>query len=138
MNFLMMTKNNLNVIRIQQEEYDEIPKSGLYAHFNLGVANHVPGETYFLARILKHGHDDVEPVLSFENILTGKCVSVKLGVPIDSLSEADFEFSMSGIKDTASLKEIILSRYTKSRPHLSKEEILNMGVTITLLEIKNQ
>lgn len=127
-----------SIIRIQQSEYDEIPESGFYTHFNLGSAPHVPGTVYSLPRIIKHGHDEVDPLLSFENILNAKCIGVKIAVPIDSVTEEDFRYSMRGIKDIESLKERMLYRYTKSRPQLSKEEILNMGVTVTYLEIKNQ
>lgn len=126
------------IIRIQQSEYDEIPESGFYTHFNLGSAPHAPGTVYALPRIIKHGQNEIDPVLSFENIINAKCIGVKIAVPVDSVTEEDFKYSMCGIKNTESLKERILYRYTKGRPQLSKEEMLNMGVTVTYLEIKNQ
>jgi len=129
----------VSMIRIPDSEYESIDSSKEYfAHFNLAHAEHETGSLYALPRILRNGKldgiEETPPLLSFENIYIAECMEVEYDLPYEKLKQRHFIFSMNGIKDTESLKDIIVRRYSLSRPNYNKEELLAKGVTFTLLK----
>lgn len=128
-----------NIIRIQGNEYEALPTDGLFTHFNLQISRHRVGELYLLANIVEPGHFDgiheVLPLLGFDNMLYGLCVEAQEELTYEDLTQRDFEYSFPHIKNVKELEEAILRRYSKSMPHLSREEILKLGVSKTTLEI---
>ena len=133
--------NTMNCIRIKTEEYDEIPRSGPYTHFNLGVANHVAGTIYALPQIMKGGYQTktriVEPILSYKDILCAQCVDVRV-CSFDDVTDYDLKYAMLGIRTVNDLKQRILARYMSSRPEMTKEDILNSDITVTYLVVNLQ
>ena len=127
--------DNDHLIRVHESEYNGIPKTGRYVHVNIGKAdNHRVGEYYAFPRIIGR-QDSGKPIMSFKHVLIARCDDVHLGHHIDDLSGEDFNYMMGHIRDSDSLKKILLDRYTISRPDLSTEGILESDLTITYLEI---
>lgn len=133
-----MIPSNLPPIRVHAAEYDEIPRSGLYMHFNLAPADHAVGVVYALPRILRAGEDGpnpVAPVLDFDGCLVGRCLDFRRVLAYDVLCEADFVHAMTGIRNPVDLLERVFQRYGRSRPWMSKQEMAAGGVSATLLEL---
>lgn len=128
-------------IRISNDEYTGIPQGGWLAHFNLEQTTVKAGHTYALPRILKHGYLDphasteVLPILSYQNIYHGTCLEVRNRIPYEALTAKDFEYSLSHISNVLELQKYIVMRYSKSKPYLSREELLALGVSRILLKI---
>jgi hypothetical protein len=129
------------IIRIEDRQYKYLPKGNLVAHFNLEECGHKIGDTYALPRIIKHGYyskiknKEELPVLSFKKIIFGKCIAVKEKLKYNDITLEDYKYSFTNIKNDKQLKKQILKRYSQSMPDLSKEGILKLGVSYTLLEI---
>jgi hypothetical protein len=126
-------------IRIRKDEYEDLPESGLFTHFNIQVSYHVAGKIYLLPKIIEPGHfngeHEVLPLLDFTGILYGECTEVQEHVPYEDLTEQDFTYSLPHIKSTEDLKKIIVKRYSQSLPHISPEELLELGISKTTLNI---
>ena len=134
--------NIQGVIRLQKQDFAHLSSSKNYlTHFNLQRVDFKRGERFALALIVKPGFFDgkkeVLPVMSFKNAVLAECVNVRNNVPYDKLTKEDFKYSFKHIKNVPELKKAILRRYKKSVPHLSKEQILSLGVSITKLKILN-
>ena len=136
------TVHHLNgIIRILNEEYDGIDRTlPFLTHFNLEFVGNRIGGRNALPRIITQGYyrapgDEVTPILSFDNVITGVCIRMREHVPYKALRDEDFTYSMKHIKNVADLKKAILRRYRVSMPNLSDEEILNLGVAITTLRL---
>ncbi len=130
------------IIRIKNEEYISINRDEKYlTHFNLQVSHHKVGFIYALPRIIKSGYftqkEERLPDLSFDNIVIAECVQVKEYLKYEELNESHFKYSFKTIKNTKELQKVILSRYCKSMPELTKKEILSLGVSMTKLKIIN-
>lgn len=130
------------MIRILKEDYQYLPEKGsLYQHYNLQPSNHLVGGVYLFAKIERQGYfissDNEElPLLNLDNCFYGECLSTKKVNSYDNLTEEDFQYSMSSIKNKEQLKQAILKRYSVSVPKLTKEEILKIGLSQTTLRIK--
>ncbi len=136
--FKKLPSNKL--IRIRKNEYKYLPQINRYfTHFNLQKSNHKIGQIYLLPKIIKSGYfnekEEILPLLDFNNIYYAECIDVNECLQYNDLKKSDFKFSMSHIKNTDELKKTILKRYTKSMPKLSKNEILDLGVSKTTLKI---
>lgn len=129
-------------IRILNDEYAHIDRTlPFFTHFNLEFSGHRIGAKYVLPCIITQGYyrapgDEVLPVLSFDDVLTGTCVSKREHVPYRALHEADFRYSMKHIQNVADLKRAILHRYSISMPNLTESEILKLGVALTTLRLE--
>lgn len=129
------------MIRIENTQYRYFPQGRFLAYFNLEKCGHEVGKVYALLRIMKHGHysgiKNIEqfPLLSFKKIIFGKCIKVEQKLKYADLKQKHFKYSFSNIKNTKQLKDSILARYTKSLPDLDPTQILNLGISYTLLEI---
>jgi hypothetical protein len=111
------------------------------AHFNLEHTTVERGKRYALPQILEHGFLDAEghetlPKLSFEDIYIGECLAVSNNIPYEALAAIDFEYSFIHIKNIDDLKRSILRRYQKSKPDLTRDDLLAQGVSRMLLVIK--
>lgn len=134
-----LKKYNLHlVIRFHPEEFSKMPNNYL-VHFNLQHTGHIKGRLYALVKINKSGfftpEKEVPPILDLNNFFIVKCIEAKNNLSYEDLTSKDFKHSFRHIKNIKQLKKIILRRYSKSLPHLSKEEILSQGIAITKLKI---
>lgn len=131
-----------NSIRIRKDEYHHIETYLAYfTHFNLEYAGNSIGARYALPKIMVQGYfhsieDELPPLLSFEDILYGVCVRKKERVPYRELTATDFAYSMSNIKTVDDLERLIWSRYKVSMPMLSREQIYDLGVSVTTLRLE--
>ena len=129
------------IIRIPAEAYDAIDKDlARYTHFNLEFSGHRIGATYALAKIVTHGYfrslgDERPPVISFDDILVARCVSVREHVPYDAIRDKDFRYASKLTQNIEDLKKEMLFHYALSLPFLTKMGILDRGVSITTLRI---
>lgn len=129
-------------IRIQLEDYEKIPEGELYAHFNLSKIEHRVCARYALPKILKSGFYNAEtgetqpPVLSYENVYFGTCIDVRGGISYEEITPELFEHSMTHIKTIEELKCAMVERYTRSRIVMTREDILAVPVTWTLLRLE--
>ncbi len=132
-------------VRIHAEEFDEVPRVGLFAHFNREKSNHQVGHLYAIVRILQAGmrHEQtgvstVHPVLDLDkrHVIIAECVSVENNVRYADLQlDKHFQYSMTNIKSQAALEDRIVSRYARIQPHLSRAELLAPGVGFTLFRV---
>ena len=129
------------IIRIHKNDLWYFYNTSKYlTHFNLQYCEHKINHNYLLPKILKSGYfkkneEEIKPILDFKLCLIGKCIKVVNNVSYEDLTKDDFEYSFANIKTIDELKEQIYKRYSASLPDLNKEEILNLGVSITKLEI---
>ena len=128
----------LPAIRVRADEYEEVPRTGPYVHFNLAPAEHRRGVVYALPRIVRPGVDGPDgypPELDFDGCLVGRCLDFRPVVGYSELTPADFDHAMSGIRTVDDLRQRIGLRYCASRPFLGPVEREAMGVSITLIEM---
>jgi hypothetical protein len=128
------------VIRIPKQEFDLITdQMKRFTHFNIQYCAHNEGEKYVILKIDQPGFFDGtnerQPIFNNEIYLETKCVRVKNYIPYEELKDSDFQYSLSHIYDVASLKKAILKRYEQSLAHVSDDQKLALGVSITELEI---
>ena len=128
-------------IRIHKKDFKLLPQhQKILTHFNLEVCYHKVGKMYALPIILERGYlkkngEELTPLLDISNCKLSRCIDVKEYVKYDELSEEDFKFSFPHIKSIEDLKKEILWRYSQSLPDHSNEELLELGVSITTLEL---
>lgn len=138
--FLKENKFN-GIIKIQKNDYKLINKNQKFlTHFNLQYSAHQKGKLYLLVKISKPGHyisdeDFSFPILDLNNCYVAKCLEVRNYIDCNTLTKEDFENSFDNIKNKTELKKQILERYSHSLPEFSNKEILDLGVSITKLEI---
>lgn len=129
-----------NVIRLRPEEYAAInPKTRTLTLFNLQHTPHQPGKRYLLTMIVRPGHytpeQEVLPVLSWEKSIVVECISAKNNLRYSDLSAKDFRYSIKTVQTIPQLRRAILHKYCQSRPGLSTEEMVTLGVAVTTLKI---
>jgi hypothetical protein len=129
-----------SLINILKPDFKLIKKHmKLFTHFNIQESRHIPGKNYLIVKIDKAGYYDgkvyKQPIISSNNFILAKCLSVKENVDYSDLKKKDFEHSLSNIKSVSSLKRTIKRRYKKSLAHLSDSKKLSLGVGITKLRI---
>ena len=129
-----------SVIKLLSEDFSFInPRQRQLTHFNIQHAGHSPGKRYLVLKIEKPGFFDKikerPPILNMKSALIAKCISIQNQVQYGELSEKDFINSLKHIKSVNELKSAILRRYKQSLSHISEEQKLAMGVSITKLEI---
>jgi hypothetical protein len=136
------TKHGIDgIIRLSPERYLHIPDTTKrYTHFNLEHSGHRIGAIYALPKIVRHGYfvsdtDEKPPVLSFEDIMIARCVSVREFVPYKAITDHDFRYALSIESDAEKLKEEIVFRYAVSLPTLTHKDIVSRGVSVTTLRI---
>jgi len=129
------------LIRITKNEFNYIENQEIkqLTHFNLQSSNHKIGEKYLLVKIIEHGSFDGKdketlPLLDLSNPQLFKCVECEENMSYENLNPEIFENSFPDIKNIQELKEAIIKRYSKSMPFLKKEELLELGISITKLE----
>src|SRR3989344_843640 len=127
----------IHIIRLDEREFEEAKTMKTITHFNLQTAEHAPDRRYGLVKIVKHGwydgNKEQPPLLDLDTIIIVKGVDYKEISSYALLQKEDFKDSFSHIKTKDALKESILKRYMRSLPHLTKEEILSLGVAKTTL-----
>jgi len=129
------------LIRITKDEFNYIENQEIkqLTHFNLQSSNHKIGEKYLLVKIIEHGDFDGKtnqtlPLLDLSNPQLFKCIECEENITYDNLKPEIFKNSFPDIKNITELKEAIIKRYSKSMSFLKKEEILELGTSITKLE----
>ncbi len=98
------------------------------------------GCEYAVPTILKFGMrnadgSEVLPLLSFKDVFFVKCLEVKNFVAYNKLTKKVFKNSLLNIQSSVALQKHILRKYLKSRPFLTKKEILEGGVAVAKLKI---
>jgi hypothetical protein len=130
------------LIRIESDDFALLPNTGLYAHFNLEQANHLPDKRYGLIHLVQHGslnqQDGGEqlPLLTPTGMRMARCIAYEGGVSFESVTPRHFAHALPSCKDRAALTVSILRRYRQSLPGITDEELLARGVAYTLLEIE--
>jgi len=134
-----LQKNKISgIIRIQKKDFIFLKTNPYFlTHFNLQFSDHKKGKIYALLMVVKPGSLDkkkeIYPILSLKNTYVAECFEVRNNLQYDELKKEDFKYSFPGIKNSKQLKEVIIERYSRSMPNLSKEKILSLGVGITEL-----
>ncbi len=121
------------IIRIQEKDFAHV--SFPFVHFNLEYTGHEKGKKYALLKILRPGYftDEEEklPLLDIASCIKAECIDVK-----DQISYKELQSYLDQYSSPATIegvKGMILERYTQSLPKLSKNEIVDAGVAITVL-----
>jgi len=128
-------------IRFEPNDYSAIPSSGYLGHFNLEHTDHQAGEVYGLIEIVRHGFynaltkEEQPPLLNAHKFRPARCIEVRQQIPYESLTPADFKYSLPHIKTVPELKETILRRYRISMPGSADDDLLARGVCFTLFEL---
>ncbi len=132
------------IIRITHNEFDYLEEKEFtnLTHFNLQVSSHKKGEKYLLIKILKHGHLDNNtnseelPLLDISNPQLYECEGCIENVTYAQLEKMEniFKNSFPDIQSIEDLKKVIVERYSSSMSYLTKEEILELGISITKLK----
>jgi len=123
-------------IRIPQFEYPEDAAPSIkIVHFGLPIQDEKVGDTLALTRIIQNGSYvpglfEEPPLLSLENIWTGRLIKVAEMVPFEKIPPECFAHTIGNIRDLNELKERILSRYRHSLSTLGDNQILSYGVSI--------
>lgn len=128
------------VIKLFDVDFDLIKEDmKRLTHFNIQYCGHKPGYRYLILKIEEPGYFDGKnerpPILSNNSFLIANCLLVRDNLNYDELTESDFKNSLDNIRDVDSLKKAMIRRYEKSLAHLSNEEKLSLGISITELEI---
>lgn len=132
------------MIRITSNEFSYIENKEIkeLTHFNLQISSHKKKEKYLLVKIIEHGYLDnntkIEklPLLDISNPQLFECVECIENISYKQLEEIKdiFKNSFPNIKSIEDLKKVIINRYSQSMSYLSKEEILELGISITKLK----
>lgn len=88
-----------------------------------------------LTRIISNGSYvpglfEEPPLLSLENIWTGRLIRVAEMVPFEEIPPESFTQTIGNIRDVNELRERILGRYRHSLPTFGDTQILSYGVSI--------
>lgn len=128
-------------IRFHQDDFELLRNINNLTHFNLQISNHKPKAKYYLVKIVRSGFFDgqkeVPCLLDYSDAFVFECIECKEHVEYGQLTEEDFKFSLPHIKTVNELKQAIVKRYSVSLPHLSEDEILSAGVSVTTLRRVN-
>ena len=129
-----------STIALHRSEFKLIKRNAKrLTHFNIQWTGHKPGRKYLITKIEKFGYFNgivfKPPILSYNNFILAKRLSVQNQNKYASLSDNVFRYSLSNIKDISSLKKAIKRRYKKSLAHISDSKKLSLGVAITKLKI---
>lgn len=155
--FLILDKNNREIfvdknsflkekwidwiIRMWKSDFKYIKRKKYYGHFNLNVCNHKKWHIYWLPKILRFWYynpktwEEKLPLLSFEDYIKWECIEVDEKLLYSEINSKHFKYSIDYINNIDDLKEHIASRYTKSLKWYTKEEILDLWVSFTLLKL---
>lgn len=130
---LLQTLNVDGIIRIQEKDFTHV--SFPFVHFNLECTGHERGKKYALLKILRPGYftdkEERLPLLDIASCIEAECIDVK-----DHVLYKDLENYLDQYGSPATVegvKSMILERYTQSLPKLSRNEIIDAGVAITVL-----
>tara|TARA_Y100000590_G_scaffold431644_1_gene546636 strand:+ start:314 stop:832 length:519 start_codon:yes stop_codon:yes gene_type:complete len=138
---LFTKKYNVHrLIQILPKDFKLLEKNKeKFTHFNIQNSSHKPGKNYIIVKINRKGFFNgkiyKQPVLNNKNFIFAKCLSVKNNIKYANLSNKDFRYSLSNIKNVNALKKAIKRRYNRSLIHLTDKEKLSLGVGITKLKI---
>ncbi|MCL1079428.1 hypothetical protein D5R81_11500 [Parashewanella spongiae] len=148
--------------RIPKNEFDTIPqllsvkthlahqlsaKARMFIRFTLEKNKAAEmNKHYLVLPIIKSGVDlpeqaYVAPILSTEHAMIYRAVKVMNNVSyaqvteLATMDELDFNHCVATINDVSSLQQDILKRYQQSRPFLTEQQIVNLGVGIVWLSL---
>jgi len=129
-----------NTIALHRLEFKLIKRNTKrLTHFNIQWTGHKQGKKYLIVKIERLGYFNgivYKPaILSCNDFILAKCLSVQNHIKYASLGDNVFKYSLGNIKDINSLKKTIKRRYKKSLAHISDSKKLSLGVAITKLKI---
>lgn len=129
------------IIRIRLCDYPSTAKPGtLLTHFGLTTVNEFASQQAILAKIVEHGFfrangDELPPLLSFQEVWLSTIEQCIEQTSYDDLPADCFDNTIGDVTDLVSLKAAILGRYSDTLPDLSKEQILEKGVSLRYLRL---
>jgi|TARA_B100001964_G_scaffold113120_1_gene126076 hypothetical protein len=129
-----------NTIALHSSEFKLIKRNTKrLTHFNIQWTGHKQGKKYLIAKIERLGYFNgivyKPPILSCNNFILTKCLSVQNHNKYGNLRDNVFKYSLSNIRDINSLKKTIKRRYKMSLAHISDSKKMSLGVAITELKI---
>jgi len=136
---LLASFNADGVIRLRRTDFDQalLLKERLIT-FNLGRVTNEIGKRYLVIAIASPGFKDenveVLPVLDPKDARVGLCTEVRQEVPIESISEDDFNSSIESIRNIEMLKNALFERYSKFNRELTREQLLSRGCALTTID----
>ena len=135
--------NGLKQVQLLQSGTLEIPSAinTQFTRFSLEKNNATIGQNYLVLSIIKKGQDSSNkgyhsPILSLENALIFKAHRVINHLRYEQVKtliaqqQLSFEDTVPPINSLETLQTKLLQRYQYSRPNLSKQQIINLGVGI--------
>lgn len=129
------------LIRVRDPDVRWIPRApgAIFAVANLQDGQHVPGLIYGMPRILRHGwfiSPDREqlPLLDVTDMARARCIAHRAYDHYSSVAATDVAMLFPPIRSHGGLRDAIVSRYSESLPSLRVDEIVRLGVSITVLE----
>jgi len=129
------------LVRIPKSEYPDGALIGeTFIHFGLPVHDGNPTEFAVLPRIIKNGYfrkngEEQLPILSFDNVWIAKKTQNIESISYNLLTNKYFKNAIGGCSDESELKKLILSRYRKTLPDLTDEELLSQGVSVRRIKL---
>ena len=129
-----------STIALHRSEFKLIKRNAKrLTHFNIQWTGHKQGKKYLIAKIERLGYFNgivyKPPILSCNNFILTKCLSVQNHNKYGNLRDNVFKYSLSNIRDINSLKKTIKRRYKMSLAHISDSKKMSLGVAITELKI---
>ena len=130
---LLKILNVDGIIRIQKTDFNKL--SFPYIHINLEYTGHKVNKRYALMKILRPGYfseeKEVLPLLELDTAIKTSCTEIENFIKYKDIDNYIEKYNYP--KTPKEIKEIILKRYSKSLPNLTKDEILNAGIAFTRL-----
>ena len=130
-----------SIIRIPTSDFPYITEKKFYAHFNLNMSNHIPWKIYALPKIVEFWYYNADtgeeklPLLYFWDGIKWKCISVEERLSYLDITSKHLENALDYIKNVQDLRKHILWRYTKSMQWYTDDQLINLWVSYTLLEL---
>lgn len=129
------------LVRIPNADYPELELYRQHVlHINLPIAYpRLKDSVIALPRIVKNGYfkppeTEELPILSYQNIWRAGVVDFKARVMYNELPDNIFEEPIiGGARNVTELEELVWKRYSPSLPSVSKQAMLDQGLSLTWL-----
>jgi hypothetical protein len=129
------------LIRLQGQDFDQLGQAGterFFVHFNLEETLNEVGKRYALLPILRPGYRtgdgaEVLPIIDISRHRTGVCDQVLQRVPLGTVSDEHFRYSLPTIRSADQLRAALIDRYVRMFPHLPADELVARGCAVTRL-----
>ncbi len=137
---LTLIRNNgfEGIIKVVPLEFNLLKENRTIVHFNFERSGHVSNKEYLLTEILRSGYfksdDDFKlPTLNLDGPYIGRVLEVRERVKIEDIDRKLFSKSM--FKDGNDLIKWVVKNYENQISNISKELVLERGVSITIIKV---